>query len=344
MCLTMKEIEIPNNKYFILKPNGLEIKENTPIDEWIKCGEALRKISGASQWWIGDWINFGERKYGEMYSQALEKTDYELHSLQNMAYTAKNIESSLRREDVPFSYYKQLASVEDKEKILKKIEKGDINSDRELRQEIKKLNTPKRKITSKAEIKIYHDDFRNNKIQDNSIDLILTDPPYPKEFRPLWEDLAKEAARVLKPGGFLIAYSGQNGLPDIIKMMEKHLNYYWLGNLYHKGSVAQRFEVNMFNRGKPILFFFKPPLKKQEGWIDDVQISEQPDKDMHEWGQSVEPLIKILEAFSQEGDLILDPFFGGGSVIEASAKTNRNFIGFEIDKEYYNLVKKRIND
>lgn len=334
--------ELPDQKYFTLTSTSLSIKENTPIEDWIKCGEILRKISGATQWWIGDWINFGEGKYGEMYSQALEKTDYELHSLQNIAYTARNIESSLRRENVPFSYYKQLASVENKEKILEKIEGGDISSDRELRQEIKKINSPKRKIEATADIKILNSDFRNNKIKDNSIDLILTDPPYPKEFRPLWEDLAKEASRVLKPGGFLIAYSGQNGLPEIMKMMEKHLNYYWLGTLYHKGSVAQRFEVNMFNRGKPILFFYKPPLKKQEGWIDDVQISEQPDKDMHEWGQSVEPLVKILEAFSEEGDLILDPFFGGGSVIEASAKTNRNFIGFEIEKDYYEIVKKRL--
>lgn len=204
---------------------------------------------------------------------------------------------------------------------------------------------PERPILHRgAKIDLKLGDFREliKKLPKDSIDLILTDPPYPKEYRQLWEDLAREGKRVLRPGGFMVAYSGQNGLPEILNMVGKYLEYYWLGCLYHKGGVGQRFEVNMFNRGKPILFFFKPPLKKQEGWIDDVLISEKEDKDFHEWGQSVLPLEKIVNAFTKEDDIVLDPFFGGGSVIEACAKLNRNVVGFEIDKEYYNLVSKRL--
>ncbi len=54
---------------------------------------------------------------------------------------------------------------------------------------------------------IINDDFRNVNIKDNSIDLILTDPPYPKEYLPLWKDLSFFASRVLKPSKFLLTYS-----------------------------------------------------------------------------------------------------------------------------------------
>lgn len=204
-----------------------------------------------------------------------------------------------------------------------------------------------RKLITPKEIKvdIQLGDFRKliKKIPDNSISLILTDPPYPKEFLPLWEDLAKEAKRILKPSGFLISYSGQNYLPEIFEMLTKHLNYYWLGSLYHSGSLGQRFEVNMHNRAKPILFFQKPPYKKQIEWLEDVIKSPAPDKDLHEWGQSVEPFEKLMNIFSQPGDMICEPFFGGGAVIEAAIKTKRNIIGYEISDKYFNLVKNRLN-
>ena len=112
--------------------------------------------------------------------------------------------------------------------------------------------------------------------------------------------------------------------------------------LYHKGNVMQRFEINMNNRAKPILFFYKPPLKKQEKWLDDVLISEQPDKNYHEWGQNIEPFKKLIECFTLPNDTILDPYFGGGGVIEAAIAIKRNIYGFEIDKKSYDLVNKRI--
>ena len=150
-------------------------------------------------------------------------------------------------------------------------------------------------------------DFREliKSVGDATIDLILTDPPYPKEYLPLWTDLAKEASRVLKPGAFLISYSGQTFLPEVIKRLQEHLEYYWLGMLYHQGVTAQRFEVNMWNRAKPILFFYKPPRSKQVEWLEDVIISEKPDKELHDWGQNVRPFVKLLESFSKPNDLIL---------------------------------------
>jgi hypothetical protein len=71
-------------------------------------------------------------------------------------------------------------------------------------------------------------DFREklNDIKDNSIDLILTDPPYPGEFLPLYEDLGVFAKRVLKDGGFLVSYAGHIHLPKVMENLGKSLNYY----------------------------------------------------------------------------------------------------------------------
>lgn len=64
------------------------------------------------QWWVGDWLRFGERKYGEMYSQMLDSTDYEYGSLANMKYIAERFESSLRSENLSWSHHKEVAPLE----------------------------------------------------------------------------------------------------------------------------------------------------------------------------------------------------------------------------------------
>ena len=262
---------------------------------------------------------------------------------------------------------KELAKMADtSHDTIMKIEKIENNASEETKQKIrdnemsinkayeeirrnektKEMINKKIEIPKNIQISLTHGDFIHliKTVPDNSIDLILTDPPYPKEYLSLWNDLGKQAERILKPSGFLIAYSGQNHIIDVLNILKKNLNYYWLGTLYHKGSAAQRFETHMFNRGKPILFFQKPPYKKQHGWIDDVIISEEPNKLIHEWGQNVFPLVKIIEAFTKPGETVLDPMFGGGSVIEACIKTKRNCAGFEIDKKYYDIVNNRISE
>ncbi len=207
----------------------------------------------------------------------------------------------------------------------------------------KKVAVSKAKIPDELQIRIEHGDFVTlcQGLPDNSIDLILTDPPYPKEYLPLWPELSAVAQRLLRPSGFLIAYSGQEYLPEVLNRLAEHLEYYWLGMLYHRGPTAQRFEVNMWNRAKPILFFYKPPRVKQGAWLEDVIESPEPDKDYHKWGQNPEPFKKLLTCFSQPGEIILDPFAGGGSVIQAAIKTKRNIIAFEKDTEAYNVLNSR---
>jgi site-specific DNA-methyltransferase (adenine-specific) len=207
----------------------------------------------------------------------------------------------------------------------------------------KKKNTSQTQIPNELQVKIELGDFLilSKELADNSIDLILTDPPYPKEYLSLWSDLGAVAQRVLRPSGFLIAYSGQDHLPKVLNQLSQYLEYYWLGMLYHKGATAQRFEVNMWNRAKPILFFYKPPRVKQETWLEDVIESPSPDKDHHKWGQNVEPFKKLLTCFTKPGATILDPFAGGGSVIQAAIEAKCNIIAFEKDMNTYQILNER---
>ena len=58
-----------------------------------------------------------------------------------------------------------------------------------------------------------------------------------------------------------------------------------------------------------------------------------------------EGLIKFyLENSSNENDVVFDPFIGSGTTAIAAMNTGRNFLGFEKDKEYYEIAKKRIEE
>lgn len=74
--MTDKQLRIIDSKTGELITQGMEftktsltIDPDTTYDSWEGIGEQLNQIEGAIQWWIGDWLNFGERKYGEMYAQ-----------------------------------------------------------------------------------------------------------------------------------------------------------------------------------------------------------------------------------------------------------------------------------
>jgi 16S rRNA G966 N2-methylase RsmD len=63
-------------------------------------------------------------------------------------------------------------------------------------------------------------------VADASVDLILTDPPYGREFLPALEALGALAARVLTPGSSLVVMSGQSCLPEVLQTLQRHLRYH----------------------------------------------------------------------------------------------------------------------
>lgn len=90
-------------------------------------------------------------------------------------------------------------------------------------------------------------------IPNNSVDAIITDPPYPKEYIGLFDELGKLAERVLKPGGSLICLTGQSYIPQYIEYLSRHLDYYWMIGTHMPGGQA----VQIWNRNNKYTVKFK---------------------------------------------------------------------------------------
>jgi site-specific DNA-adenine methylase len=175
-------------------------------------------------------------------------------------------------------------------------------------------------------------------LPNGSIDCIITDPPYPYEFIEVWTKLSRFAKRVLKPNGYCIAYSGQMYLPEVIKRMNEHLDYYWTFAVYHEGQTQIVNGINLMCRWKPVLIF-QNGKKKIENTFQDYFISEQREKNGHDWQQSKSGVGYLIEMFTKEGDTIFEPFAGSGTTIIAARDKNRNILSAEIDEKTYNIAK-----
>jgi hypothetical protein len=80
--------------------------------EWSAVGRRLGEIGRCSQWWLGDWILYGNLRFGERYSRAAKLTGYDAQSLMNMVYVASHFEIYRRREKLSWSHHASLASLD----------------------------------------------------------------------------------------------------------------------------------------------------------------------------------------------------------------------------------------
>ena len=184
-----------------------------------------------------------------------------------------------------------------------------------------------------------------SEVDDDSVDVVITDPPYPREYIDLYGHLSHEAGRVLKPGGSLIVMVGQSYLPDVMKRLDKHLLYHWcMAYLTPGGQAPHLFQRNVNTFWKPVLWYVNG--KYHGDCIGDVLKSDVNDNDkrFHKWGQSESGMYSIIERFTNPGETILDPFLGGGTTGIVALSTGRKFIGCDVDEETVKTADKRIRD
>lgn len=173
----------------------------------------------------------------------------------------------------------------------------------------------------------------------DSVNMIFTDPPYLKQFLPTYGWLAREAMRVLKPGGFVLAMCGGAYLNQIFAMFDAAgLTYYWKfenemtgdrgGQVWRNVGGNVRMPVSI--RLKSILAYSKGPAVARCQTADKFGGSGT-DKTYHTWGQDVASARYYVDCFSAPGDLVLDPFIGGGTTAVACELIGRRCIGFDID-------------
>jgi DNA polymerase III subunit gamma/tau len=183
-------------------------------------------------------------------------------------------------------------------------------------------------------------DFRNYIDKFENIDAIITDPPYAKKHLGLYEDLARFAGKVLKPGGSLLTMAIVRYLPDILDLMRPHIGYHHVISYYMPAKLQREWDQKVFIRWKAILWFVKG--KYEGGWVKNVIKAGAIEKGLHPWQQTAADFEKLIEKITRPGDTVIDPLFGAGSLGEASIRLNRQFIGIEIDPKTLEAAEKRL--
>ena len=184
-------------------------------------------------------------------------------------------------------------------------------------------------------------DIRKLKLVPDSIDAIITDPPYPEEYLLLYETLSKLASTCLKDDGVCIVMVGQSHLEKVLSLLSKHLTYQWTLAYLTPGASVQVFGRKIKSNWKPLIFLTKDKNKWEH--IEDTITSDGRDKRFHEWGQSVEGMGKIVERFTVKGSVVFDPFCGGGATGVAALLTGRAFVGYDIDEAEVKKTAKRLS-
>lgn len=184
-------------------------------------------------------------------------------------------------------------------------------------------------------------------IPDESIDLIFTDPPYPKEYLHLYGWLAETAARVLKPGGFLCAMAGGYHLGSVFEqMLGKGLNWYFKIELFNGDSASTIiFPRRIVTRTKPILMWTKGKGVIQIWQMTDVYQGQGRDKRFHKWGQDEGSARYCIEYIVGTGNkaVLWEPFAGGGATLMACKALGVDYIAFEIDPEAAAVARERVS-
>ena len=240
------------------------------------------------------------------------------------------------------------------DKTIDKLRSGEISInhvDKEIKKQRAEVRAVEKKKAAAAAGVLDGDivrlgDFRTilPSIPDGCVDLIFTDPPYDKETVPLYEDMAREAARILRPGGSLICYLGQYATADVCRLVGNHLKFLWPLCCYHEGPGQVMAFWGIRVKWKPMLWFVNGGNRFDTSAVVEDLIVSTKEKSSHPWQQSVTEARYYIEKLTPQGGLVVDPFCGGGTTAVAAKQAGRKWITCELDPEYAAIATKRIKE
>lgn len=205
-------------------------------------------------------------------------------------------------------------------------------------------------VTAVGEVEIRHGDFREV-LEDltGTVDAIITDPPYPREFDELWEPLSLLASRLLKPTGVLAVMCGTRlDLIDHARfMLDKHMRRRHIGIYLTPGQRWRDQYEKVATGWKPIFIYSHPDVDVSERkWInDDVFTSSgtrEQDTRFHHWGQNESGIADLIRGLTGPGQLVVDPFLGGGTAAVVCRDLGRRFIGCDVDANAVMTSRERV--
>ena len=210
-------------------------------------------------------------------------------------------------------------------------------------------------------------------IKDKSVDMILTDPPYRvtargnagnsggmlkkklsmqgkifnhNDIKPI--EYIPEFYRVLKDGSHCYIMTNHINLQEILNTATECGFKFVKSLIWNKGNkIMGQYYMSQFEY---ILFFRKGKGKKINkcGTADILNVPNKKTKgvdgnNIHDTEKPIDLMKILIENSSKENEIVLDPFFGIGTTALACKELNRNFIGFELDENYYSIAYNRLN-
>jgi DNA modification methylase len=192
------------------------------------------------------------------------------------------------------------------------------------------------------------------KMPANSVDFILTDPPYlvnyrDRDGRTIQNDsdaswlrpAMAEAYRVLKQDRVAIMFYGWTKV-DAFFGAWKSAGFQPVGHLVFRKTYSSKSRFLRYQHEQAFLLAKgRPPLPKQP--MADVMDMPYSGNKLHPTQKPVAALAPLVRSFSLLGDLVLDPFAGSGSSCAAALLTDRKYLGIEMDAAYFQQATSRMN-
>lgn len=203
-----------------------------------------------------------------------------------------------------------------------------------------------RLFTSLDNTVLYHADsmYMNEFISKNEIDLVFTDPPYPKKYKHTFQYLADFCPDLMKHGASLVTITPHYLLPEVVKMFDGKLKYRWILSMNQEAGKHRRMAMGIEVIWKPMLWYVKGSYPSGRGFLRDSIPIEPPDKRYHIWEQDLSWCIYYIERLCPEGGTVLDPYVGSGTTAIACKLLDRNFIGIDNDEKALVITLQRLKE
>ncbi|MCP2134560.1 N6-adenosine-specific RNA methylase IME4 [Rhizobium sp. SLBN-94] len=205
-------------------PTALVLSEETTFEQWTEIGQWLQSVERSVMWWIGDWVRFGEHRWGEKYTQAIEATGHSYQTLRDAAWVSGSFDLSERSDKLPWSHYRQAASLhkDNRNTVLREAE-AEGWSVRETRAQVNRIKNEARLPAATAPVegrKVF--DFDALVRNGEKFGTIYADPPW------LYDNQGTRAATGNHYGGLTVEELCALPVKDIVAK-DAHLHL-WTTN------------------------------------------------------------------------------------------------------------------